>query len=269
MSAVRASDRLQRPLARQPQRGDAGGGEGHQAGGGAGVGGAAGGGDQGVGVVVLDAAVLGVHQLGPAAGRAPPAAMMRSIIATASTRIVRRRRSRPTASGRRRPRRPRWRRRRPRRGWASGESIIDSSIWVATITGMPRWRAARTMVFCTTGTSSGSSSTPRSPRATITAVAQVEDRVQVLQRRRLFDLGQHRGAALHQLAQLGHVGGPLHEGQRHPVDADAQREGQVVAVLGGQRRQRDDRAGQGDALVVGQLLALASPPCRRSPGRRR
>ena len=45
---------------------------------------------------------------------------------------------------------------------------MDSSIWVATITGTPRWRAARMIIFWATGTSSGSSSTPRSPRATMT-----------------------------------------------------------------------------------------------------
>ena len=50
----------------------------------------------------------------------------------------------------------------------AGAPVIDSSICVATITGTPLWRAARIMAFCATGTSSGSSSTPRSPRATIT-----------------------------------------------------------------------------------------------------
>ncbi len=46
---------------------------------------------------------------------------------------------------------------------------MDSSIWVATTTGMPRRRAARTSCFWTTGTSSGASSTPRSPLATMIA----------------------------------------------------------------------------------------------------
>jgi len=34
-----------------------------------------------------------------------------------------------------------------------GLAVMDSSIWVATITGAPRLRAARTMVFWATGTS--------------------------------------------------------------------------------------------------------------------
>ena len=51
----------------------------------------------------------------------------------------------------------------------TGVSIMDSSIWVATTTGRPAARHSRTIAFCTLGTRSGGSSTPRSPRATITA----------------------------------------------------------------------------------------------------
>ena len=47
----------------------------------------------------------------------------------------------------------------------AGLRIIDSSIWVATTTGLPARRAARMIRFCRPGTSSGGSSTPRSPRA--------------------------------------------------------------------------------------------------------
>ena len=49
--------------------------------------------------------------------------------------------------------------------------IINSSICVATTTGRPIRRAASTIRFCSGGTSSGGISTPRSPRATITASA--------------------------------------------------------------------------------------------------
>ena len=47
---------------------------------------------------------------------------------------------------------------------------IDSSICVATITGVRASRARRMMSFWATGTSSRGTSTPRSPRATMTAV---------------------------------------------------------------------------------------------------
>ena len=45
--------------------------------------------------------------------------------------------------------------------------IIDSSIWVATMTGLALLRAISTARFWTIGTSSSGSSTPRSPRATM------------------------------------------------------------------------------------------------------
>ncbi len=50
-----------------------------------------------------------------------------------------------------------------------GAEIIDSSIWVATITGLAQRRAAVMIFFWTSGTSSSGSSTPRSPRATMKA----------------------------------------------------------------------------------------------------
>ena len=48
-----------------------------------------------------------------------------------------------------------------------GDEIIDSSIWVATMTGLALRRARSMICFCTSGTSSSGSSTPRSPRATM------------------------------------------------------------------------------------------------------
>ncbi len=49
-----------------------------------------------------------------------------------------------------------------------GFSIIDSSTWVATMTGLAWRRASSIARFWTIGTSSSGSSTPRSPRATMT-----------------------------------------------------------------------------------------------------
>ena len=46
-------------------------------------------------------------------------------------------------------------------------SIIDSSTWVATMTGLALRRAISIARFCTSGTSSSGISTPRSPRATM------------------------------------------------------------------------------------------------------
>ena len=65
------------------------------------------------------------------------------------------------------------------------------------------------------------------------------------------------GLAAHQLAQLFHVLRTLHERQGHPIDAEFEREGQVAAVLFGQRRNRQDRADDADALALGKR-----PPVR-------
>ncbi|MCY1234656.1 hypothetical protein D9M72_472440 [compost metagenome] len=51
----------------------------------------------------------------------------------------------------------------------TGAEIIDSSICVATTTGLPARRHARVSCFCRPGTDSSGISTPRSPRATISA----------------------------------------------------------------------------------------------------
>ena len=53
----------------------------------------------------------------------------------------------------------------------SGRRIIVSSICVAVIAGFPRSSAPRMIRFCRSGTSAAPISTPRSPRAIITASA--------------------------------------------------------------------------------------------------
>ncbi len=130
-----------------------------------------------------------------------------------------------------------------------------SSICVATTTGRPCCRAARTMRFCASGTSSGGSSTPRSPRATITAVGQRQDAVQVVQRLRLLQLGHDPGPAVGDGARLRHVLRPLHEGQADVVHAVVQGEAQVLVVLLRQRGYRQHHVRHVDALAVGQRAA--------------
>ena len=135
----------------------------------------------------------------------------------------------------------------------TGLVIIDSSIWVATTTGLPVRRALRVICFCTPGTFSSGISTPRSPRATIRASADLDDLVEPGHRLRLLDLRHHGGAAAGDLLRLGDVLGPLHERQRHPVDAGVERGFEVGAVLRRQRRDRDRGVGQAHALAVRQL----------------
>ncbi|OPZ84652.1 MAG: hypothetical protein BWY76_01755 [bacterium ADurb.Bin429] len=49
-----------------------------------------------------------------------------------------------------------------------GLRIIESSICVAVMTGLPAWLAALIICFCSSGMRSSDTSTPKSPRATIT-----------------------------------------------------------------------------------------------------
>ena len=70
-------------------------------------------------------------------------------------------------------------------------SIIDSSICVAVITGLPRSRQRRMIRFCISGTVAAPISTPRSPRATISGVGLGEHLVERVDRLGLLDLGDH------------------------------------------------------------------------------
>ncbi|MNZ95010.1 hypothetical protein D3C78_1141350 [compost metagenome] len=73
----------------------------------------------------------------------------------------------------------------------------------------------------------------------------------MLHRRGLLDLRHQCGPAIDQLAGLDDILRALHEGQRYPVDAQLQAEGQVAAVLGGQRAELQHRLRHVDALAVG------------------
>src|ERR1700710_1071479 len=91
----------------------------------------------------------------------------------------------------------------------TGLWIIDSSICVATTTGLPARRASRVICFCRLGTRSSGSSAPGS-----------------------------RGAAPDQLLGLVDILGALHERQRDPIDSGHQRRFEVGAIF---RRHRGDR----------------------------
>ena len=69
-------------------------------------------------------------------------------------------------------------------------------------------------------------------------------------RLRFLEFGHHGGAAGHQLLELGNVVGVLHEGQRHPVDAERQAEREVLVILRCHGRHRKDEVGQVDTLAV-------------------
>ncbi len=81
-------------------------------------------------------------------------------------------------------------------------------------------------------------------------IGELEDFLDPLHARRLFELDEQRRLAADQRPRLGDVLGALHERQRDPVDMLFEREGQVLAVLFGQRRERHDDVGDVDALAI-------------------
>ncbi len=120
-------------------------------------------------------------------------------------------------------------------------SIIESSIWVATMTGLAFSRHSCTARFCTSGTWSSGSSTPRSPRATM-----MPSNASTIASRRstasgfsiLAITGRRTPDLVHDLVDQLDVVGRADERQRDQVDAEPQREAQVVGVLVGHRRAR-------------------------------
>ena len=90
-------------------------------------------------------------------------------------------------------------------------------------------------------------------------VGQLDDVVEMLDRRRLFQLGQQA----HPVADLGgdqatgllDVGGALDEAEGDPIDTHVDGEVEVDQILGRQGRDRQHRAGNVDTLVVRQLAA--------------
>ena len=90
-------------------------------------------------------------------------------------------------------------------------------------------------------------------------VGLLEDLVERVDRLRLLDLRDHvrvRAGLLDQRAQVAHVGGRAHERERDEVDAQLERELQVVHVLARERGNRDRDAGQVHALVRGDDAAV-------------
>jgi hypothetical protein len=151
-----------------------------------------------------------------------------------------------------------------------GLSIIDSSIWVATITGLAAARHLRTSRFWIGGTFCTGSSTPRSPRATMIP-SEGEDFVEGLDGGGFLDLRQDRGAPLGERARLFHVGGALHEGQRQPVDAQARRRipdpcgpcptaRQAAAPRRARSRPCGSRSAARDHGAIGEIGAAGSRP---------
>jgi hypothetical protein len=81
-------------------------------------------------------------------------------------------------------------------------------------------------------------------------IGEHENLVERLQRGGLLDLRQHARAARRHLADIRDIFGTLHEGETEPIDRQRQRIIEIGAILRRQRRDRQQRVGEVDALVV-------------------
>ncbi len=141
------------------------------------------------------------------------------------------------------------------RTWAT----IDSSIWVATMTGMFAARARRTRSFWICGTSSSGTSRPRSPRATMMPSTMPHDAAEVRQRLAALDLGDDRRRGRRRLSRKARTSsisaGERTKDTRDEVDAVLNAEDDVLAVLVGEARDRQGDVREGDALVIADAAA--------------
>jgi hypothetical protein len=81
------------------------------------------------------------------------------------------------------------------------------------------------------------------------------DGIKIVDSRRLLDLHDDRRTIADDLLGFQHVLGALHERERDPVRPDLERTIEVGMILFRQRRDRQQRIGQTDALAAGQRAA--------------
>ena len=111
-------------------------------------------------------------------------------------------------------------------------SIIDSSICVAVITGLPASRQRRMIRFCSSGTVAGADLDAEVAAGDHHRVGLVEDVVERVDRLGLLDLRDHaarRAGCRDELPQLADVVGRADERERDVVDPELERELEVVA----------------------------------------
>ena len=106
------------------------------------------------------------------------------------------------------------------------------------------------MRFWIAGTCSAGISTPRSPRATITASASSTIASRLADRRRLLQFRDDADAIPDDLPHLPDILHALHERQRQPIDAKRQAEFEIAAILVGHRGERQDDVRHVDALPL-------------------
>jgi hypothetical protein len=112
---------------------------------------------------------------------------------------------------------------------------MDSSICVATTTGLPARLADRVICFCSPWHLLERHFDAKIATRHHHRIGKIQDLAQPIHGLRLFDLGHDGGAATRDLLRLGDVFRTLDEGERHPVDAGIERGIEIGAVLFRQR----------------------------------
>ena len=133
----------------------------------------------------------------------------------------------------------------------TGATIIDSSICVATTTGLPWRRASRVMRFCRPGTCSSGISTPRSPRATISAseTAMISSRRAIACGFSILAMTSARPLAIFRTSMTS-SGRCTKESAIQSMSSSSAASRSARSFVR-HRRGRDGRVGQADALLVG------------------
>ncbi len=142
-----------------------------------------------------------------------------------------------------------------------GLRIMESSICVAVITGLPAVLHLRMIIFWSIGTASGDISMPRSPRATImpSAAAMIASMLAIASGFSILAMtgvGRPNADSSRMIVlQIKHLVGGAHKGKRHPVHPVAQRKAQVLPVFLRDRGDGKRGVGQVQPLVGTQQAA--------------
>ena len=141
-----------------------------------------------------------------------------------------------------------------------GAWIIDSSIWVAVMTGRPTAMQRRMISFWRCGSSSIGNSDAEVATGDHHRAGGLDDGVEVLDRGSGLDLGHDERASRARLdADAAHVVGRAHERQGEHVDADLDEGVGQAEVVGGRGGEPQPVRGDVEAGPTGEVAAVDHP----------
>ena len=132
----------------------------------------------------------------------------------------------------------------------SGRATMESSIWVATITGFTREPAGAHEFLLAAGNLLMRDFDAEISSGDHECVGETDDIIDMVEGGWLLDLRHQPGLVADQRTRLDHVAWLLDEGEGNPVHPELQPESKVDPILRGQRREIENGAGKVDALAV-------------------